>query len=122
MKKRIILDIILYAFILYITSIVFSNNFHVDKSLYGIWIIILSTVIYVLNKVLKPLIKWLTLPISALTFGMFNFIINLIILKIADFIMLGHFNISNILMSVLISVFITLLNVIVNKIKERVMI
>jgi len=57
---------------------------HVDSFVTGIWVAVL---IAVLNAFLRPLLIFLTLPATLLTFGLFLFVINAgIILIVGDFI------------------------------------
>ena len=70
--------------------------------------IIVALVIAVLNAVVRPLLIFFTLPATLVTFGLFIFVINAIIILLADklvagFAVSGFF--SALLFSVLLSVF-----------------
>ena len=71
-------------------------------------LIVLSIVIGALNITVKPIMKFFSLPITILTFGLFSLVINAIILKLAFFLvpnasLVGFFNaiIASILLSFL---------------------
>ncbi len=103
-----------YALILNIVSLIFKNTIHIDYSYFGIWGIITSIIIYFLNKTIKPIIVRLTIPITALTLGIFYPFVNVIILKIVDIIMMGHFNVNGILFAFLAAILISILNIIMD--------
>jgi len=105
-----------YALVLIAVSLVFKNTIYIDDSYYGIWGLITVIIIFVLNKTIKPVIVWLTLPLTALTMGLFYLIINVFILKITDFILMSHFNIKGIVMSFIVSIVISIMNVIMDKV------
>lgn len=103
-----------YALILSIVSLIFKNTIHIDYSYFGIWGILTSIIIYILNKTIKPIIVRLTIPITALTLGIFYPFVNVIILKIVDIIMMGHFNINGIVFAFLAAILISVLNIIMD--------
>ncbi|MBP3765818.1 MAG: phage holin family protein [Bacilli bacterium] len=103
-----------YALILNIVALIFKNTIQIDNSYYGIWGIIASTVIYVLNKTIKPIIVRFTIPITALTLGIFYPFINVIILKIVDLLLLSHFTINGIIFACLAAILISVLNIILD--------
>ena len=103
-----------YALILNIVALIFKNTIHIDDSYFGIWGIIASLVIYILNKTIKPIIVRLTIPITALTLGIFYPFVNVIILKIVDLILRSHFEINGILFAFLAAVLISVLNILMD--------
>ena len=105
-----------YALVLIAVSLVFKNTIYIDDSYYGIWGLITVIIIFILNKTIKPVIVWLTLPLTALTMGLFYLIINVFILKITDFILMSHFDIKGIVMSFIVSVVISIMNVVMDKV------
>src|SRR5574344_842155 len=96
---------ILYALILMIVSLIFSKSFYVDSSYYGIYAIIASLIISLLNVTIKPILVWLTLPITALTLGITYLFINVIILQFTDILLGSHFEIKGLFMPIVISFF-----------------
>ena len=70
-----------YSLVLIAVTTIFKNTLYIDNSYFGIWSLIATIIIYILNKTIKPLIVWLTLPITALTLGLFYPFINVLILS-----------------------------------------
>ena len=73
-----VLYILGYTLVLLIVDAIF-NSFDVDNFWYELLAVV---IIYVLNKTVRPIIFKLTIPITALTFGLFYPFINFLILKI----------------------------------------
>lgn len=126
-KKRInkliewLIHMIGYSIILISISIIFKNTLYIDNKYFGIWSLIASIMIYILNKTIKPLIIWLTLPITALTLGLFYPFVNVIILNTVSLILGNHFNIpGGIFMTFFIAVLISIMNIIMNKIIKKI--
>lgn len=109
-----IIRIIGYTVILMLMTLIFENTLYIDNSYYGLWCLIASILIYLLNKTIKPFLVWLTIPITGITLGLFYPFINLIILKIVSFILGDHFAIYGIWFAVLVSICISILNVILD--------
>ena len=71
-KKRIskfiewLIYMIGYSLILIMVSLLFDNTIIIDNSCFGLWALVASIIIYILNKTIKPLIVKLTIPITAL--------------------------------------------------------
>lgn len=119
-KKRInsVLEwtiyIIGYSLILATVSLIFKNTIVIDNSYYGLWAIIASIVIYILNKTIKPIIVKLTIPITALTLGIFYPFINVLILKLVDLILGNHFKLNGIFIACIAAVLISVMNMIMD--------
>lgn len=115
-----IISILVYAIILIGTSLVFKNTIHIDNSLFGLYSLLASTIIFILNRTVKPILIWLTLPLTALTLGLFYPVVNVIILKLTDWILMSHFEINGYIMpfflAIVISVTYMVLEHLVNKI------
>lgn len=103
-----------YALILVIMSMIFKNTIQIDNSLLGIWGLLISLVIYILNKTIKPIIIKLTIPITALTLGLFYPFINVFILKIVDLLFFNHFSIRGILFPFIVAIIISFMNIIMD--------
>ncbi|NLL44353.1 MAG: phage holin family protein [Mollicutes bacterium] len=116
-KKRInsILDWLIYmcgyALVLISVSVIFDNTIYIDNSYFGLWALIAVIIIYILNKTIKPIIVWLTLPITGLTLGLFYPFINVFILNIVDFILGKYFEIKGIFMGVIVAIIISIMNI-----------
>lgn len=106
-----------YTLILMTVAVIFKKSIYIDASFYGFWCVLISLIIFLLNKTVKPLLFWLTLPITGLTLGLFYPCINMVILYFVSLIMGNHFNITgNILIIFLIAVLISLMNFVMNEI------
>ena len=116
-KKRInsILDWLIYmcgyALVWISVSVIFDNTIYIDNSYFGLWALIAVIIIYILNKTIKPIIVWLTLPITGLTLGLFYPFINVFILNIVDFILGKHFEIKGIFMGGIVAIIISIMNI-----------
>lgn len=100
-----------YAIVLKLVDIIF-NSFDVKN----IWYELLAVlIIYLLNKTIKPIIVKLTIPITALTLGLFYPFINLFILKIVDFILGDNFQIYGLISGLLIAIVISAMNFIMDE-------
>ncbi len=103
-----------YAFVLIIVSLIFKKTVYIDNSFFCVWGLIAVIIIFVLNRTIKPLLVWMTLPLTALTLGLFYPLINVLILKLTDFILLGHFNIKGTLFVFIVSIVISIMNAIMD--------
>ena len=99
-----------YALVLITVSVVFKNTIYIDNSYFGLWGLVAVIIIFVLNKTIKPLVVWLTLPLTALTLGLFYPIVNILVLKITDFILMEHFDIHGTIMIFIVSITISIMN------------
>ena len=114
-----ILKMLGYALILICISTILGSDksIYIDPNYFGLWGLLTAILIYILNKTIKPLIVWLTLPLTALTLGLFYPLINVFILKLVDFILLSHFDITGgIFMSFFVALLISILNIIMDSI------
>ena len=100
-----------YTIVFIITSLIF-DSFYIDTNSYFTYSIIAVIIIHILNKTIKPLLFYLTIPITGLTLGLFYPFINLIILKLTDWIMTSHFNLGNTFIAFFIAIIISIMNVI----------
>lgn len=109
-----VISMIGYAVILIITSLIFNDTLYIDNAYYGLWSLIAAIIIYLFNKTIKPLLVWLTIPITGITLGLFYPFINLIILKIVSLILYPHFQIYGIWFAVCAAILISVLNVLMD--------
>ncbi len=103
-----------YAIILIVTSLLFKNTLYIDNSYFGLWGLVAAIIIYLLNKTIKPLLFWLTIPITGVTLGLFYPFINLIILKIVSLMLAPHFQIYGIWFAVCAAALISVMNVLLD--------
>lgn len=109
-----IVHIIGYALILGVISL-FSKTIVIDKSYYGLYGILASIIIYILNKTIKPILFEVTVPITGITMGLFYPCINVLILKITDWILLKHFDTHGIISLFITAVLISFINVLMDE-------
>jgi putative membrane protein len=99
-----------YAIVLIAVSLIFKNTIKIDNSMFGLWGLIAAIIIYFLNKTIKPILIWLTLPITGITLGLFYPFINVFILNMVDYILGDYFTITGLLMSFIVAVLISIMN------------
>jgi len=104
-----------YTMILILISILFDETFIIDNSYFGLWAFLASVIIYVLNKTIKPIIFLLTLPITGITLGLFYPFINVLIIKMADFILGSHLDTNNLFTLFFAAIAISLMNFVLEK-------
>lgn len=111
-----------YSIVLICVTILFKNTLYIDNNYYGVWSLIATIIIYILNKTIKPLLVWLTLPITALTLGLFYPFINILILYIVSWLLGPHFEIQGgIIMTFVIAVLISIMNLIMKSIIKNIL-
>lgn len=128
MKKKInkiiewLIYMIGYSIVLMSVTLIFKNSLYIDPSFFGIWSLLANIIIYILNKTVKPLIVWLTIPITALTLGLFYPVINILILCIVSLILGEHFIIlGGPIMTFIIAVLLSIMNLIMKSIIEKIL-
>lgn len=105
-----------YALILISISVLFKNTIQIDNHYSGLWALIAAIMINFLNRTIKPVIVWLTIPITALTMGIFYPFINVFILHIVDFVLGNHFSVNGIFMCVIVAILISIMNMLMDEI------
>lgn len=111
-----LLHMVGYALVLIAVSLIFDDTIYIDSSYFGFWGFIAAVIIYLLNKTVKPVIFWLTLPITGLTLGLFYPVINVFILNMTDYILGNHFLIQGFWMSCIVAIMISLMNIIMEEV------
>lgn len=74
-----------------------------------------SFVLSILNVLVRPILIILTLPVTVLSLGLFLFVINAITLSLTDSIMGSSFEISGFGMALVLSMIMSLANLIIQK-------
>lgn len=108
-----ILHFISYAVILVFVATYF-DSFHIDDTHLYTYGVLATLIIFILNRTIKPIIFWLTLPLTGLTIGLFYPFINVIILKITEWILGSHFEITGIFTVFFIAILISLMNIVID--------
>lgn len=76
---KLLIQWLVNAISLYILDILFSGiSFTENKA-----IIITALLLVLVNAIIKPILKLLSLPLTIITLGLFSFIVNAIVLQIA---------------------------------------
>ncbi len=106
------LSLFVNALVLMMASSIFKG-FYIDS----FWVAVLTAaVISLLNGLVKPLLVFLTLPITIYTLGLFYPFINVLILKLASFIIgKSLFSVEGIIIPVFIALFISFMNILLDK-------
>ena len=103
-----------YALVLVLVSLIFKKTVYIDNSYYGLWCLIAVIIIFILNRTIKPLLVWMTLPLTALTLGLFYPLINILILT--ALILRGHFDIHGTIFLFIVSIVISIMNAIMDNV------
>ena len=106
-----VLYIICYSIILITMSVLFKS-LKISNEYYGLYALLAAIIIYFLNQTIKPVLFFITLPITAITMGLFYPLINVLILYITSFILGDKFVVNGIIISFFIAIFISLLNIV----------
>ncbi len=96
-------------------SLLFGSSFQIDTEHKIIYSFVAVVLIFLLNKTVKPILFKLTLPITGLTMGLFYFVINMVILKLVDFIMLDKLNFIGTWKLFFIAILLAITNVVIEQ-------
>ena len=110
-----------YAIVLIIASIIFPKTVQIDNSMFGLWALLAAIITSLLNETVKPLLVLLTLPITSVTLGLFYPFVNVLILNIVSFILGSHFNMGGLLMSFIVAIFISIMNIFIDSLVENIL-
>lgn len=111
---NLIINIIAYALILSLIAFLLKT-IDIDNSYYGFYGLLASIIICFMNKTIKPLLFRLTVPITGVTLGLFYPCINILILKLTDFILGSHFETHGIITLFLTAILISVMNVLMEE-------
>ena len=101
------LDWLLYFIgytIVFILVTTLFKSIHIDKNHFILWSTIIVFIVYLLNKTIKPVLVTLTIPITGITLGLFYPCINVFLLKLTDWILGPHFQITNLFVAIFAAV------------------
>ena len=118
-KFNLLLEFLLYS-VLYTAAFLLVEgmfeSFEINSDYKVVWAFLAIAVIYVLEKLVKPIIVTISTPITGITFGLFYFVINAFMLKLTDWILGPKLNFTDIWVLLLISVILAVLNLLIEKI------
>ncbi len=106
---------ILYLVIFMLVTTCFKS-IYIDKDNYILYSILIVLIIYLLNITVKPILVKLTIPITGMTLGLFYPFINFFILKLADWIFRGHFEVNRFWPGFLVAILISVINIVIDEI------
>ena len=109
------LHFIAYAIILVLVS-TFFDSFQIDDNHLYTYGILATLIIFILNVTVKPLLFRLTIPLTGITVGLFYPFINVIILKLTEWILGSHFEIEGFWTAFFIAILISLMNILIENI------
>lgn len=100
-----------YAIVLITVSTIFNDTFYINNEYYGLYALLGAIIIYILNQTIKPVLFYITLPITGITFGLFYPILNVLVLYITSFILGNNFMIKGFILPFIIAILISILNI-----------
>lgn len=100
-----------YALILICMSLLFPKSFYINNQYFGLFSLIASILISILNQTIKPIIVLFTLPITGITLGIFYPFINVFILYLVSFILGDNFVMHGLFLPFLIAILISIMNI-----------
>lgn len=107
----IFIHLIGYTLVLITVSFIFKDIVSISNIYFGFLAVL---IIFILNRTVKPVLTWLTIPLTAMTLGLFYPLINAFILKLSDWILGPHFNVHGIVWLVIVSIVISIMNAIMD--------
>jgi len=116
-KKSMSVLILEWLLTIFINALVllFATNIFRDFYIESFWYaLVTALVIVILNKTIKPFINLLTLPITILSLGLFYPFVNVIILKLASWIMGDVFTVDGWIVPFFIAIFISIMTIILD--------
>ncbi|WP_339755779.1 phage holin family protein [uncultured Winogradskyella sp.] len=101
---NILLKLLLNAIAVFVLAKIL-NGVYVDNYITAL---IVAVVLSVLNVLVKPILIILTLPVTIVTLGLFLFVVNALIILLADKLIYG-FNVDGIWIAILFSILLSIL-------------
>ena len=117
-KFNLILEFLLYSILYTLAFLALESLFESFKLVEDnkvLYAFISIVVIYILEKVLKPILVTIATPITGVTFGLFYFVINTFLLKLTDWILGPKLDFTDIWALFGISIVLALLNLLIEK-------
>ncbi|MFN4212862.1 MAG: phage holin family protein [Microgenomates group bacterium] len=102
---KLLINLLINGFTVFVTAY-FLKGVHLDNFLTAI---IVSVVLGIVNTVIKPVLSLLTLPLNILTLGLFNFILNGLMILLVDAVVPG-FSVDSFWWAILFSLVLSAVN------------
>lgn len=112
---NLVINIAVYSLVLLLISILLKT-IDIDTKYYGIYVVLSSIIVCFLNKTIKPILFRLTIPITGITLGLFYPCINILILKLTDFILGSHFETHGIITLFLTAILISFMHMLMENV------
>ena len=110
--------VFLYTFVFLFVDLLF-DSFVIDPEHIYIYSFVSVILLLALTYTVKPILFKITLPLTGLTFGLFYFVNNMIILKLIEYIMGGVVKFTSLPILFFISIVFSILNFIINDVIMR---
>lgn len=107
---EIVIDLIIYATILIIASLIFKG-LYIENFAYAF---LAAAIISALNATIKPVLVYLTLPLTIVSFGIFYPVVNVIVLKLCGLFLGSHFIVEGIIGPFFLVLFVSFLKIIID--------
>ena len=101
---------ICYTVVLITVDVLFKS-LNISHEGYILYPFLASIIIYILNQTIKPVLFFITLPLTALSWGLFYPIINVIVLYLTSFILGSKFELHGFIIPFFIAILISFLNI-----------
>ncbi len=111
---KLILNWLVSAIAILITGYVLQAGVHVNSFTVAL---ILAVVLGIINAVVRPILLVLTLPINILTLGLFTFVLNALLVLLADYLVKG-FSVDNFWWALAFSLVLSLVNGFFHKLSQ----
>lgn len=108
-----VLEILGYSISFFIVSKMFKS-FCLNTEYEYLYSLLAALLIFILNKTLRKILFFITIPITAISLGTFYFVINTLILKLADWILGSKLDFTNIWILFFISIIISIINLLID--------
>ena len=118
-KEKIVnvIDFLLHFFsyvVIFVLVATYFDSFQIDDSHLYTYGMLATLIIFILNKTVKPVIIKLTIPLTGLTLGLFYPFVNVMILKLTDWILRSHFEIEGVWTVFFIAILISIMNLLID--------
>jgi uncharacterized membrane protein yvlD len=112
---HVLVYIVLYSLTFYIAGCLLKL-FYINSRYVYVISILAGILIYLFNRTIKPLLNHFTLPLTGLTFGLFYFVNNAIILKLVELILNQNVKFNNIVSLLIISFVMTIISFVIEEV------
>ena len=107
------LEILGYSISFFLVSKMFKS-FCINSEYQYLYSVLAAILIFILNKTVKKILFFITIPITALSLGLFYFAINTLMLKFTDWILGPKLDFTNIWILFFISIIISAINLLID--------